>query len=677
MTPRLVLEFNSQGRSSGDSFAGLGSHWTIGRECIEHKRGTTGTYLYRRGFFTSELVACAFSPCASPWEPGEYRAKIDDGSDVRFFFDGVYWVAYDKRGGKRVFGQSARDYEDPTGSIGTPYRWLIEREEDTSHNAILYTYGACDVYYGCNYRSVGINYPAVVDANGAVVTEGAYNIGVGSDVVAVRDNAKPYSNILYSYGISRQAVDLREPHYYNGQGVAKRLLTITQSVGDYALQQWGTGGTVAYRTGGTLRGIVVTGDFNGDGRTDIARTEPGWTKWDVSLSTGNGFVTRSWTTSTAHSDTYRVVVGDFDGDGRADIARAALGSSSVAILHSTGDGFQETSWPTGVFRAPPAGGTAKDVAILVGDFNGDGLSDIASAGSGDTYWAVALARQDHQGFDTSAWFLGAPALEALADGMEVVTVGDFTGDGRSDIARVRGTGDWKVAVANEYGNGFSLYTFGGGPQIAQTNTLNLFAGDMNGDGLTDVSTVKCGYLAETCLFMAGDGTRYPSCTYACYAYQCGLPAYPSGYECNVCWAPTCGGTCSQWTRMASVEGYSVHQKCMVTDYVAGGAHFRQDRQYSVARDFATPSLLAPVTGWSQVPNALPGDSATIVAEIKQTLTSGATNGIWLPFSGSSPGDGIPDMVTPFCSPQDLVVGDFNGSAGRTSRALLRGARPGT
>ena len=66
-----------------------------------------------------------------------------------------------------------------------------------------------------------------------------------------------------------------------------------------------------------------------------------------------------------------VTVGDFNGDGRQDLATASLGANSVSILLGQGDGtFQ---------AAPDVGVGARPRSVTVGDFNGDGQQDLATA----------------------------------------------------------------------------------------------------------------------------------------------------------------------------------------------------------------------------------------------------------------------------------------------------------
>ena len=77
-----------------------------------------------------------------------------------------------------------------------------------------------------------------------------------------------------------------------------------------------------------------------------------------------------------------VAVGDFNGDGKFDLAVANSGSNNVSVLLGNGDGSFQAA------RSFGAGSTPRSVAV--GDFNGDGVQDLAVANSGSNNVSVLI-----------------------------------------------------------------------------------------------------------------------------------------------------------------------------------------------------------------------------------------------------------------------------------------------
>src|SRR5207244_10022636 len=125
---------------------------------------------------------------------------------------------------------------------------------------------------------------------------------------------------------------------------------------------------------------VQTGDFNGDGFSDIVGRAKETGQWWVSLSNGSGgFTTRLWDTWSTGVTWVDVKVGDFNGDGKMDIVGRALESGQWWMGQSTGSSFANKLWDTWSTRV--SWGDEK-----VGDFNGDGKSDITGRGLSNGHW---------------------------------------------------------------------------------------------------------------------------------------------------------------------------------------------------------------------------------------------------------------------------------------------------
>jgi hypothetical protein len=117
---------------------------------------------------------------------------------------------------------------------------------------------------------------------------------------------------------------------------------------------------------------LLTGDFNGDGMTDLALTGvPGWDAIPVAFSTGGGqFNSTALSTplfpELAATAGVKVVTGDFNGDGKTDLALTGVPEwDSIPVAFSTGGGqFNSTALSTPLF--PELAATARAAEIAAG-----------------------------------------------------------------------------------------------------------------------------------------------------------------------------------------------------------------------------------------------------------------------------------------------------------------------
>jgi hypothetical protein len=259
---------------------------------------------------------------------------------------------------------------------------------------------------------------------------------------------------------------------------------------------------------GVLPRAVTVGDFNNDGKPDLAVVNQGPSSTSTSqssvsvlLGNGNGSFQPAVTTNVQNSgpgtgNAVSAAVGDFNGDHLLDVALNTDGPAgpAVEVLLGKGDGsFQPNHEILSVGQAP--------LSVAVGDFDRNGALDLVTANSQGTL-SVLLGNGG-----------GAfrPRID-LADGEapRAVAVGDFNGDGLLDVATAQQLSN-TVSVLPGRGDG----TFGRPLVFAASGQgftpESLALGDVNGDGKLDlviksVSVLESDAFQVGVLLGSGDGT---------------------------------------------------------------------------------------------------------------------------------------------------------------------------
>jgi len=239
--------------------------------------------------------------------------------------------------------------------------------------------------------------------------------------------------------------------------------------------------------------IPKVGDFNGDGRSDIATfvrsSQGGEAQGDVyvGLSSGSAFVSSRWHAWFCVGNEVPVV-GDFNGDGRDDVATCTRGTTAdVYVALSTGASFSGTAVKWHDNFCPG------EAIPLAGDFNGDGRDDLAAflrhslvGQEADVRVTLSLASAPGTFTGNELWH------DTFCYHDEIPAVGDLNADGRDDILTLAANGsDSAVFVALSNGAGAFVHTK---LWHASLNTLSgsvaLHTGRFNADLNADVMTTS-------------------------------------------------------------------------------------------------------------------------------------------------------------------------------------------
>ena len=267
---------------------------------------------------------------------------------------------------------------------------------------------------------------------------------------------------------------------------------------------------------------VQIADTNGDGIPDLIAN---WTgAIEVLFGNGDGTFGPAGATTLTVSGAYTFVTADLNHDGKVDLVLAGSTNTGGGMTVCMGNG--DGTFQAGTFYGGP-GSTGSDLGSLVlGDFNGDGIPDVAAAGTGGVWLFTGKG---------GGIFNPGVLAVSLPTGGAFIATADFNGDHKPDLAVTMPDSGFAVLLGNGDGtfqapttfiepympgglavgpltkgghpgivlsanSAFYLYSGNGaggfsGPHVLSLPVQSPIAlGDVNGDGFPDLVSAS-GYIA--------------------------------------------------------------------------------------------------------------------------------------------------------------------------------------
>ena len=261
----------------------------------------------------------------------------------------------------------------------------------------------------------------------------------------------------------------------NGDGKAD-LVTTDSERGRFigVLLSNGAGGYSSAKQYETFRNTtsVAIGDLNGDGKADlVVGTNDNVVEVFLNNGAGDYPTSKIYNTGTDGGNTRSIAIGDLNGDGKADLATANSNGNNVSVLLNNGVGGYAAPKSYTVSNNP----YFSPYSVAIGDLNSDGKADLAVGGQ----TGVSIL------FSNGAGGYATPIVYPVSGGGSIMAIGDLNGDGKIDLAVAAGNS--LLVLLN---NGVGVYDVAPTSYPVGMTPVSIAIGDLNGDGKADLTTAN-------------------------------------------------------------------------------------------------------------------------------------------------------------------------------------------
>ena len=418
------------------------------------------------------------------------------------------------------------------GSGSTVHSWKLNKVSDRFNNSITYTYFEYDderpiiqINYNGNNAQIKFNYKQRYDIGTYVYGGTEYTRNILLDNIEIINNSSLFKRYEFAYTLNnksqlskltefsslnqqmnptvfawtKQTESLNESNSinikyidyfegdYNGDGISDLIsISLNNSIYYWKLHIGSTTGTMQYVTEGALPGYleaIVPGDFNGDGKDDmmIISSDNNQIKQYRATyyqSNGTGFNQNApYNVLFADYSINKLFLSvDYNGDGMEEL---------MAIREDTGQYYLFNALGQAIIAGEALFGKIDHYAIPkthVVDFNGDGCTDFLCLFP-DGYLIYEFKGINNKLKRTR----DAIFYPAKLTSNNYIKIGDFNGDGISDVLKTSGPHNIVWSVLFNSKNDFIEKGIIDMPKISLAGGDNyLFVNDLNGDGKTDI-----------------------------------------------------------------------------------------------------------------------------------------------------------------------------------------------
>ena len=338
---------------------------------------------------------------------------------------------------------------------------------------------------------------------------------------------------------------------------------------------------------------IITGDYDGDGKTDfgVVAFKNNKSYWNIHSSiTGNAgvqYIPANFMVSEI-SPTFTILSGDYNGDGKADLAafqtstkkwymRSSIDGTFMNLndltyygLTGTGTGFVETTINSNYLKP------------IVGDFDGDHITDFALADSVVDAWYIRSSFSRHRletgiynGCRVYNWPLYLPynvnsSCEQQHANMDHSSyqflAGDFDGDGIDDKLIVHRTSGAAKAIMSRGGyHNFNIAFSNVG--LYGSDPLQFLVGDFDGNGYSDFCVVNTATRKYYIKFFSSNGASITTSNSKSRTVK--YVDFSTTYPLSKKAVKPAKPEIAQEKAMPSFEAYVQDQKLVVSNTLAG------------------------------------------------------------------------------------------------------------